>query len=93
MLCHLESSDRCRLAALCQRGVTINMPRDAASHPGFLFIYFLGGSEANLQTSDGCVAPRRHNNEEQVTLKGRLSQEEGWHQPAIRLLRRPPLYF
>lgn len=40
MLCHLESSDRCRLAALCQRGVTINMPRDAASHPGFLFIFF-----------------------------------------------------
>lgn len=36
-------------------------------------IFFLGGSEANLQTSDGCVAPQRHNNEEQVTERLLLS--------------------
>lgn len=64
------------------------MPRDAAS-----LFFPLAGSEANLQTSDGCVAPQRHNNEEQVTLKGCRSQEEVWHQAAIKLLRRPPLYF
>lgn len=40
-----------------------------------LFFFLVGGSEANLQTSDGCVAPRRSNNEEQVTLKGRRSLE------------------